>query len=124
MKKLIGAALIVCLMGMICGTTAQAGDMEKKIKARQAVEQTYLDCLGRKASDEEVNHYIKLLEEGKSGESVRKGIILSEECKNAINKIFKEVKGHEASEENLNKAREALAEGKSLEQVKQKLLKK
>lgn len=123
MKKLITAILAVCLMGLVFGTKAQAGDMEKKIKARQAIEQTYLDVLGRKATADDINHYMKLLQEGKDAGKIRKGIILSEECKNAINKIFKEVKGHKADEKNLNKAREALAEGKTLQHIRAKLQK-
>ncbi len=123
MKKLIIALLAVCVTGMIFGTKVQAGEMEKKIKARQAIEQTYLDVLGRKATADDINHYMKLLQEGKDAGKIRKAIVLSEECKNAINKIFKEVKGHEADEKNLNKAREALAEGKTLQHIKAKLQK-
>jgi len=123
MKKLTLVMLAGCIAGAIFCMPAQAGEMEKKIKARQAIEQTYLDVLGRKATADDINHYMKLLQEGKDAGKIRKGIILSEECKNAINKIFKEVKGHEADEKNLNKAREALAEGKTLQHIKAKLQK-
>lgn len=123
MMRTMMVVLAFGLLSMVFGVQVKADDLAKKIKTELAIKQTYMDCLDREPTDDDIKHYTKLLEEGTKPGEVRKGIIMSQECENAINKIFKDVQGSEASEKHMKMARKMLVEGKNLDQVKARLQK-
>jgi hypothetical protein len=97
--------------------------IQKRIEARQFIEQTYLDVLGRKATESDIEHYSEILYSGKSATFVRQEMIMSSECKEAITRIFQDVLDRDPTTRELNRARRLLNDGQTLTHIKLKVKK-
>ncbi len=128
---MIGLRVKVCLIGgmaaviLLASSLPLLGDgVQKRIQARQVIEQTYLDVLGRKATEGDIEHYTKKFYTGKSADFIRQEIIMSPECKAAITNVFQDILGRDPTTKELNRARRLLADGKTLTHIKLKLQKR
>ena len=118
---LVGGMAAVILLASVLPVWGEG--IQKRIEARQFIEQTYLDVLGRKATESDIEHYSEILYSGKSATFVRQEMIMSSECKEAITRIFQDVLDRDPTTRELNRARRLLNDGQTLTHIKLKVKK-
>lgn len=115
----------VAILSWACVSGAQAQGVQARAAAREQIRQTFLNVLGREATDQDVDHHIRLLEERQIGPlEMRKTIIQSDEGVAAVKSVFKREMGRDPTAEELTKAQVGLNQGHSLEDLRRLLRKR
>ena len=116
------------LAGLLCASFAVRANADEKakarLKARVAIEQVYMDCLGREPTPADVTAWQNALRDGKDPREVRAMIISGPECGSAITRMFNKSVKRAPNEKEMLKARKHLNEGGSLDELQHKIDKK
>ncbi len=110
----------VLIMSFVGSAFAQ-GD-KARAQATAKLQKTYRQVLGREATQKDIDHHLKLLENRElTPKQIRANLVKGKEGTAAIKRVFKETLGREPNEKQLARAQSALAQGGSLEGLRQEL---
>jgi len=118
-------SLSVAFLALALVSEVQAQGAKARAVAREKIQETFLNVLGREATEKDIEHHLKLLENRQyTPLEMRKSIVLSEEGIAAVNAVFKKETGRDPTPQELMKAQTGLNEGHSLDDLRHLLRKR
>ena len=120
--RILSTGILAAVLLSLLTTPSLAEGEKARALATEKLKQVYRQVLGREATQKDIDHHIKLLENRElTPKQIRANLVKGAEGTAAINRVFKQERGSDPNAKQFARAQAALMDGASLEDLRREL---